>query len=104
MFINDGTGKGKSGKAKGKGKEKGKCAPFFTNGECKYGDSCFFSHSKDAKPKGKGKAKGKGKRKKRSKSAPAVKEWTEEGEWPEEWPEEEGETWTAEVQPWNDDE
>jgi hypothetical protein len=71
--------------AKAKGKGKGRCEPFFSTGNCRYGDKCIFSHSdKDkAKPKAKAKAKGKG----RGKRAAPATEW--DGEEEEEWPEDE---------------
>ena len=71
---------------KGKDKSKGKCAPFFQTGVCRYGDKCFFSHDAKDEPApkgGKGKGKGcKGKRGKRARSAPAVA-W--DAEWGEDW-------------------
>ena len=90
-IIDYGMFKSDPAKAKGKGndaKGKGKCAPFFQSGACKYGDKCFFSHSANAKGKGgKGKGKGgKGKKGKRAKGAPAVghsDDWDDE--WVEEW-------------------
>ena len=86
MFKSDpANAKGKSKDAKGKGK----CAPFFQTGACKYGDKCFFSHAAGGQSKGgKGKSKGKGKggkgkgKGKKAKGAPAPA-WNEE--WEEEW-------------------
>ena len=99
FYKGDSKGKGAKGKGKGNGKNQ-KCAQFFANGSCRYGDACIFSHSGPAPPndKGKGKkgagkgGKGKGKKGKRARSAPAVRDDDAYDEWEaddEDWPVEE---------------